>query len=156
MGKTEVRVIHVPRAVTVSLLVLVSLAMCGGIYYLSGRAYAKRAVTDAVERIVESPRPLTNVRVIAALLPLFADAATFLPWGFLFFASVDTPSRSRSRSYALTFLCALGFAAALALWQATLLPTRVTTFADALPNALGALCGAAFAHLRKRVRLKFQ
>lgn len=156
MGKNDVRVIRVPRWVTIALLVLVSLAMCGGIYYLSGRAYSKRAVTDAVERIVESPRPLTNVRVLAALFPLVADAVTFVPWGFLFFAAVDTPSRSRGATYSLTFLCALAFAAALALWQMALLPTRVTTFADALPNSLGALGGGLFAHLRKRVRLRFQ
>lgn len=156
MGKTEVRVVRVPLAVTVTLLVLVSAAMGGMLYYLSGRAYARRGVTEVVEQMVESPRALTNARVIAAAMPLFADLVMFAPWGFLLFISLDRPARSRGTSYAWTFLFALAFAAALALWQATLLPTRVTTFADALPNALGAVGGAVLGHLRRKLRIRFQ
>jgi VanZ family protein len=156
MGKSDLRVVHVTKAATIALLVVVSLVMCGCIYYLSGRAYARRDVTDVMERIVDSSHPLTSVRVIAALMPVLADIVTFIPWGFLFFAAVDTPLRGRSLTYSWTFLAALAFASGLALWQVFLLPTRVTTFNDALPNALGAVAGALSAHLRKQVHLRFQ
>jgi len=36
------------------------------------------------------------------------------------------------------------------------LPTRVTTISDSIANAAGAFAGAVAAHLRKRVRVRFE
>jgi len=154
MGRNDVRIIRVSKLVSGFLLLLVSAGVVALLWWLSGRAYARLGSAEVVAGLAESPRAFTNDRVIAALMPIAANIFLFAPWGFLLFVVLDRPTRRRSRSYALTFVAGTLFALALAAWQLTL-PTRVTTFADALPNALGALAGAACGHLRKQVRLRF-
>jgi VanZ family protein len=154
MGMNKIRVIHVSKRVSSVLLVLVSLAIGALIWSLSGRAYAKIGIGELATRLMESPKPPSNDRIIAALMPVFADVLLFVPWGFLLFVVLDRPSRSRPTSYAITFAAGLLFAIALSAWQLTL-PTRVTTFADAITNGFGALAGAACGHLRKQVRVRF-
>jgi glycopeptide antibiotics resistance protein len=155
MGRSEVRVIRVSKRASAVLLVLATAAIAALLWWLSGRAYARIGAAEVVAQLADSPRAFTNVRVIAALMPIAANLCLFVPWGFLLFVVLDGPSRPRRRSYALTFACGLLFALALAAWQLTL-PTRVTTFADAFPNGLGALAGAACGHLRKQVHLRFE
>lgn len=149
------RVIRVSKRVSAVLLVLVSAAIVGLLYWLSGRAYSRLGTAELVARLAGSPGALTNDRLIASLMPVVANVLLFVPWGFLLFVVLDRPSRPRRRSYGLTFACGLLFALGLAAWQQLLLPTRVTTFADSFPNGFGALAGAAFGHLRKQVHLRF-
>ncbi|HWS71514.1 MAG TPA: VanZ family protein [Thermoanaerobaculia bacterium] len=155
MGRSELRVIRVRKRVSVLLLVLVSAAIAALLWWLSGRAYSRVGTAELVARLADAPSAVTNDRVIASLMPVVANVLLFVPWGFLLFVVLDGPSRPRRRSYALTFACGLLFALGLAAWQ-LLLPTRVTTFADAFPNGLGALAGAACGHLRKQVHLRFE
>lgn len=154
MGRSELRVIRVSKRVSAALLVLVSAAIVALLWWLSGRAYSRLGTVELVARLADAPSSFTNARVIASLMPVVANVLLFVPWGFLLFVVLDAPARTRRRSYALTFAFGLLFALALAAWQ-LLLPTRVTTFADAFPNGLGALAGAACGHLRKQVQFRF-
>ena len=132
MGKREVRIVLVPKWVTATLLVLVSASMIALVAALSGRAYASKL----------------------SIRELFANALLFMPWGFLAFMVLDRRTRPRSRTYLLTLIGGILFAAAVALWQ-SFLPTRVMTYGDSLANVAGAILGASIAHLRKRVRMQF-
>jgi VanZ family protein len=158
MGKRETRTIVVRKWATLTLLVLTSLGMAGLLYWLSGRAYAtsSHATIDLVQRLLlrQGPPPSRQV-LLASLMPVIANMLLFIPWGFLMFLALDTPRRPRLRTYVMTFLAGLLFAAAMELWQYSL-PTRVTSWVDALSNALGALVGAIGGHLRKQVRVQFE
>jgi VanZ family protein len=158
MGKRETRIIVVRKWMTVTLLVLASMAMAGLLYWLSGRAYAtgSHATLDLVQRLLlrEGP-PVSRQALLASLMPVIANMLVFVPWGFLMFLALDTPHRPRLRTYLLTFLAGLLFAAAMEIWQYSL-PTRVTSWVDAFSNALGALVGAIGGHLRKQVRVQFE
>jgi VanZ family protein len=154
MGVSQVRTIRVSKRVSSLLLILVSIGIAALIWSLSGRAYAKHGIGELVARLMEQPKPPSNDRLIAALMPVLADVLLFVPWGFLMFVVVDRPSRRRSISYAITFVTGLLFALVLSAWQLTL-PTRVTTYADAVTNAFGALAGAACGHVRKGLRVRF-
>jgi len=143
MGKREVRTVVIPKTISATLLILTSAAMIALIAALSGRAYAGAPLSAA------SPQAL-----FVTSMPLVANALLFVPWGFFAFMVFDRATRPRSRTYALTFAGGLLFAASVALWQ-SFLPTRVMTLADSAANAAGTLAGAAAAHLRKRVRLRF-
>lgn len=156
MGKREVRVIKIRRRVTVALLVLVSVAMLSLIGFLSGKAYSSELRGPAEEVVALMQwRSAPDGHLIAAVMPLLADVIAFLPWGFLAFLALDTKGRPRFRSYLLTCAAAVAFALALVLWQYALLPTRVTTFGDAIFNLAGALLGASLGHLRRTVHIRF-
>ena len=156
MGKRQVHVIVVPKPATVALLVLVSAAVAGLVWFLSGKAYAAEgSAHDLLGRLFgASGRSLSRGAFLAFLMPVIANVLLFVPWGFLAFVALDRPSRPRGRSYLLAFLGALLFAAALYVWQ-QFLPTRVTTPADLLANGAGALGGAALGHMRKGVKVRF-
>jgi len=158
MGKRETRVIVVRKRTTITLLVLVSAAMAGLLYWLSGRAYAtgSHATIDLLQRLLlrEGPPP-SRQAMLASMMPVIANMLLFLPWGFLLFLALDTPRRPRLRTYLMTFLAGLLFAAAMEIWQ-YFLPTRVTSWVDAFSNALGAVVGAIGGHLRKQVRVQFE
>ena len=156
MGKRQVRVIRVRKAATLALLMLTTLAMIGLLYALSGKAYAAAAhpVLDLTARLLGSERPVSRGFVLAVLMPVVANILLFVPWGFLAFIALDTPSRPRAWSYTITFFCALAFALLMWLWQQSL-PTRVTALTDTVSNAFGALAGAALGHARKSVRVRF-
>ncbi|HEX7153356.1 MAG TPA: VanZ family protein [Thermoanaerobaculia bacterium] len=155
MGKPHVRVIRVSKRVTVALLVLVSGAMAALIWYLSGKAYVGgNTVPEVLSKAVTERRGLSRDAFFAVLMPILGNVMLFLPWGFLFFLAIDRPERSRPRSYVMTFVAGLVFAGFLYGWQ-YLLPTRVTTLADAASNGVGALGGAWLGHMRKQVRVRF-
>lgn len=157
MGKRHVHVIQVPKGVTVALLALTTVMMIALVYVLSGRAYVGDAhpVRDLLKRALGAgPRTLSPDAVLASLTPAIANILLFIPWGFLAFLSVDTDSRPRARTYALTCAAAVVFAFLMYFWQAHL-PTRVTALRDTIPHALGALAGAALGHARKTVRVRF-
>ena len=157
MGRRDVRVIAVPKWASATLLVLVSAAMAALIYALSGRAYANDAhlVRVLVSRLFHAEGTVVSrSTVLAVLMPVIANILLFIPWGFLAFVALDTPERPRRNTYMLTVAGGVIFAVIIELWQYTL-PTRVTTPADSLSNAFGALTGAILGHLRKRVRVRF-
>jgi VanZ family protein len=157
MGKRQVHVIVVRKWVTFALLALTTVAMASLLYFLSGKAYAADAhpVRDLLARLLGSGRRgLSTGAVLASLTQAFAHMLLFVPWGFFAFIAVDTPSRQRARSYAITFVAAAVFASLIYLWQ-QFLPTRVTALSDTIFNAFGALAGAALGHARKTVRVRF-
>lgn len=156
MGKQQVRVIRVPKRVTVAILVFVSVAMAGLLWFLSGKAYAGEAhpVRDLAFRLFGGERSMSPNAMLAIFMPVIANILFFVPWGFLTFIALDIASRPRVRTYGFTFGAGLVFAAAMLAWQ-QFLPTRVTTIGDALANGLGALAGAALGHLRREVHVRF-
>ena len=156
MGKREVHVVVIRKWVTLVLLVLVSAAMLALLYYLSGKAYANEShpVRDMLAAAFTGARPSRNA-ILAGLMPIIANGLLFVPWGFLTFLAIDKPARPRSRTYVLTCLGGVLFAAAVTVWQAYL-PTRVTNPADIVANGLGAFAGAVFGHLRKTVHVQFE
>jgi len=157
MGKRQVYVIRVRKAVTFALLVLITAAMCALLYLLSGKAYAAdtHPLRELLARLLGSQRvAVSRDALLAFLMPVIANVLLFVPWGFLTFVMVDTPARPRSLTYAITFIAAIVFAAGMYLWQ-QYLPTRVTTLVDTLANGMGALAGAALGHARKGVHVRF-
>jgi glycopeptide antibiotics resistance protein len=137
MGKRDVRVVVVRKPVTIVLLVITSIAMVALVYILSGRAFAR------VERSL--------VDVVALFA---ANIILFVPWGFLMFMALS-PKRPRAATYAMTVVAGALFALGVNAWQASL-PTPVTTFGDVIWNVIGTFLGAAGAHMRKQVRVRFQ
>jgi VanZ family protein len=157
MGKRHVRVIRIRKWLTASLLVIVSVAIAALLFYLSGKAYAKDAhpVREILASVLRRSQPPSRDAILASLMPIIANALLFVPWGFLCFLTIDSPQRRRIVTYAITFLSGLVFALAMIAWQAWL-PTRVTGYADAVFNALGAVAGAIGGHLRKNVHVEFE
>jgi len=158
MGKRQVRVISVPKPVTVALLALISGLMVTLLYLLSGKAYAAAAhpFREMLARFLGSSSrgPVSRDAVLAFLMPVVANLLLFVPWGFLAFLALDSPARGRRITYAMTLMAAILFAVSMYVWQ-QFLPTRVTTLFDTLVNAAGALAGAALGHARKDVRVRF-
>ncbi len=156
MGRREVRVVVIRKWVTFVLLALLSGVMVFLIYYLSGKAYANEShpARDMLIGAFGGAR-FSRSAVLAGLMPVAANALLFVPWGFLTFLAIDKAERPRSRTYALTVLAGLLFAAAVMIWQ-SYLPTRVTSPADLFANSLGALGGAIIGHLRKTVHVQFE
>ncbi len=158
MGKRHVYVIAVRKPVTFALLVLTMAAMASLLYLLSGKAYAAdtHPIREILAGLLGSRRgPVPRDAVLAFLMPVIANILLFVPWGFLAFVALDSPSRRRSVTYAITVVAALVFATAMYVWQ-LYLPTRVTSLADTMANGAGALAGAALGHARKGVRVRFE
>ena len=156
MGKREVRMIVVPKWVTFILLIVVSAAMTALILYLSGKAYTngREPLRDVLLRLMQRGGEVPRNAILASVMPSIANTLFFLPWGFLMFLAIDTPSRSRGKSYLITVIIGALFAIAMEVWQ-SFLPTRVIGLPDTVANAFGALAGAMAGHLRKRVRVQF-
>jgi glycopeptide antibiotics resistance protein len=156
MGKREVRMIVVPKWATIALLIAVSAVMAALILYLSGKAYTngREPLRDLLLRLMQRGGEIPRHAIVASIMPTLANILFFLPWGFLMFLAVDTPSRSRGKSYLITVISGALFAIAMEVWQ-SFLPTRVMGLPDTVANAFGALAGAVAGHLRKRVRVQF-
>lgn len=156
MGKREVRLIVVPKWVTVIFLIVVSAAMTALILYLSGKAYenGREPMRDLLLRLMQRGADVSRSAILASIMPSIANMLFFLPWGFLMFLAIDSPSRGRAKSYLVTVVIGALFAIAMEVWQ-NFLPTRVIGLPDTVANAFGALAGAMAAHLRKRVRVQF-
>ena len=156
MGKREVRVIVVPKAVTIALLVLVTAAMAALLYFLSGRTYVRDSHpgTELLLRLLRRDDPPRDA-ILVAIMPIFVNVVAYVPWGFLTFIAIDSPKRPRFRSYLITIVAAAILAAAMSVWQ-MFLPTRVTSPVDAIANTLGAFVGAIGGHLRKEIHVRFE
>ena len=158
MGKRELRVIAVPKGVTVTLLVVTSAAMLTFFGLLSQHAFVRPtgSTADLIVRVVSAQRAgtLSVASGIATLWPVAANLALFVPWGFLMFLAIDRPERPRASTYAVTLLAGIAFAGVIQLWD-MFMPMRVTTASDALANCAGAFCGAMLGHLRKQVQVRF-
>ena len=151
MGKAEIRVVHVPRWLTVFAWLILSAAMAGGVYLLSGRAYARDVALSSIVTALRRSTSVTSLLVAAA--PPAAGFLFFVPWGVLAFLSLDTGSRRAT--YAVTLLLGVAFALGLMAWQ-VVLPTRISRGVDAVWNVTGCAAGAAIAHARKRLRIRFE
>lgn len=157
MGKRQVHVIVVRKPVTIALLVLTMAAMAGLLYLLSGKAYAAEThpIRELLARVLGGRRAaVSRDALLAFLMPVLANMFLFVPGGFLAFVALDSPSRRRVATYAITVVAAVVFALSLYIWQ-TYLPTRVTALSDTIANAAGAFAGAALGHARKAVRVRF-
>lgn len=154
MGKKEIRIVHVPRWVTVVLLAGVSAAMALAIDLLSGHAYRLQPSLAEIISMVRR-QPATKSAVLATIAPATANFLFFVPWGALAFLSFDRANLRRASLYGVTLAVGVAFALALVAWQ-EVLPTRVTAWQDVLWNAAGCAGGAALGHLRKRVRIRFE
>jgi VanZ family protein len=157
VGKTEIRVVHVPRWVTVALWILVTAAMVLAIHLLSGHAYRRESsFGDIAAMVYRYDRATSSSSVLlATIAPAVADILFFLPWGALAFLSLDAAERPRKKVYLAVLALGVAFAWALVAWQQWL-PTRVTGGIDALWNVVGCAAGAGLAHTRKRVRVRFE
>ena len=93
--------------------------------------------------------------LVALGMPMLLNALIFVPWGFFLFTWLDTDDRPVLQSYLYTAVLALGFSSLIEAWQ-YFLPTRVTDVDDVIWNGVGAILGAAYAHLRKRVWFTFE
>lgn len=157
MGKREIKVIHVPRWITVALWLLVSAAMVLAIDLLSGHAYRPQTSFAEILSMVHRSEhaPASSSVLLATIAPAAADILFFVPWGALAFLSFDTSKRPRTSTYAVTLTLGVAFALALLTWQAVL-PTRVTGGPDAFWQIVGCAAGAALGHARKRVRVRFE
>src|SRR5215210_2113864 len=132
MGKRQVHVIVVRKPITAALLILTTAAMASLLYFLSGKAYAAdtHPMREMLARFLGSGRATpSRGALLASLMPVIANMLLFMPWGFLTFIVLDTPSRPRARTYAITCLSAVIFAALMYVWQ-QYLPTRVTALSD--------------------------
>ena len=156
MGRREVRVIVVRKRTTVALLVIVSAAMAALVFYLSGKAYTSggEQLRDLLLRTLQREHPISRNALLSGAMPVIANILFFVPWGFLMFLALDSPSRTRGQTYLATVLGGTIFAVVMTIWG-NYLPTRVTGVVDALTNGAGALIGAAAGHVRKRVRVQF-
>src|SRR5258708_27170059 len=104
MGKPDVRTFQVPRWVTVTLLVAVSVAMAALVVFLSGRAYLRQqlSVQDIVSLIHRYDRGALSIdSVLATMAPGIADILFFMPWGALAFLSFAGGEQHRLRTYLL-------------------------------------------------------
>ena len=156
MGKRLVHVVRVSKPIAIALLALTTFAMIGLVWFLSGKAYAANAhpFRELIARLLSSERPLSRGLMLALVMPVTANILLFVPWGFFAFVALDTKTRPRKSSYAITVLAAFAFALAICLWEQSL-PTRVTALPDTISNAVGALAGAALGHARKSMRIRF-
>lgn len=154
-----VRTITISRPTTMFLLVATTVAIAAITLWASGKTYAKvdpvpfHDLRLLVEKLSEGPVPFPTF--VALISPIILNTLLFMPWGFLAFIALDTPSRPALQSYLLTVLLALGLSLAIEATQ-YFLPDRVTDVNDVIWNSAGALAGAFFGHLRKRVRVAFE
>ncbi len=157
MGKKEIHVIHLPRWVSIALLIAVSAAMALAIDALSGHAYWRQPSLAEILSMVRrhNDQPLSNSAILATITPALADFLFFVPWGALAFLSFYRENWSAAALYGVTIGVGVAFALALVGWQ-ELLPTRVTAWQDVVWNAAGCAGGAALGHVRKRVRIRFE
>src|SRR5258708_38376771 len=133
MGSRELRVIHVPRRVTVLLLLLVSVTMAAVVWFLSGKAVYREEASLAhlLRAVLHYDRTgAGRANLLASAAPAIADALFFLPWGVLAFLAFDRPDRRRVRTYALTLVVGVTFPLARSAWQAGL-PTRISGWSAA-------------------------
>jgi len=156
MGRRQVREIRVRTAVTFALLAVVTMAIASLIYFLSGKAYAAEThpIREILARLLGGRGAVSRDALLAFLMPVLGNVLLFVPWGFLAFLALDGRLQSRGKTYLMTVVGAVVFAAGMVLWQQTL-PTRVTSLPDTFANGLGALAGAALGHARKSVRIQF-
>jgi hypothetical protein len=157
VGKPAIRTFEVPRGVTITLLIAVSIVMAMLIAFLSGRAYLRQqlSIPEIVSLIHRYDQgAVSNDALLATVAPGIADILFFMPWGALAFLSFDGGEKHRLRTYLLTLAVGVTFALGLMAWQSRL-PTRVTGWEDSGWNMLGCLAGAVCGHLRKGVRVRF-
>lgn len=153
------RIVTVRRRTTVMLLLLTTAAIIALTLWASGKVYTKVDPEPFREvRLLHQKMSEGTVRtetVIALTMPILMNVLLFLPWGFFLFLIVDTPERGVIQSYLWTILGAVAFSSLVEGWQ-YFLPTRVTDVNDIIWNGTGALLGAMYGHVRKRILFAFE
>jgi len=149
----------VPRAVTILLLLAVTVAIVTVTIYASGKSYSKidpkpfEDLRQLAHRLASKPVSTQIVAVI--VMPIIGNVLIFVPWGFLTFITLYTLDRPTMQTYVLTVFGGLTFSLAIEAWQ-YFLPSRVADINDVIWNTTGATLGAILGHLRQRVRLEFE
>lgn len=159
MGRREVHVVRVPKGVTVVLLLLVSAAMVTFYVVFGGRTYVRPqgSTEDLLLKVMhrEEAGTLTFNTAVAFLWPVAANILLYVPWGFLAYIALDTPRRSRLRTFVATLAGGVVLAAAVEIWQMSL-PSPIATVSDSIANIVGVAAGALAGQLRKQVRFRFE
>ncbi len=153
------RTINVHRAITVLLLLLVTVAIGSITIWSSGKSYTKvdplpfddlRHLLRRVEH-----RPVSTQILAVIIVPIIGNILLFVPWGFLTFIALYSVERPTVQTYVLTILLGFTFTIAIEAWQ-YFLPSRVADINDVIWNTLGAIVGAILGHMRLRVRFEFE
>ena len=154
-----VRTIPVSRKITVFFLLLTTVGIAGLTLWASGKAYTKvdpepfREIRVLRDKL--SQGPMRTETIVALTMPIVLNLLLFIPWGFFAFIALDVPDRPAIQSYLWTVFGAMAFSSLIEAWQ-YFLPTRVTDVNDIIWNAAGAMVGASYGHIRKRVRVAFE
>lgn len=152
------RVITIRRPVTVLLLLLVTAGIVVMTLYMSGRSYSKvdpvpfEDIKHLAKRVEH--RPVTTQILAVIVVPIIANIALFVPWGFFMFLALYTVDRPTVQTYVLTLLLGFSFTVGIEATQ-YFLPSRVADINDVIYNTAGTLLGALLGHLRARVRFAF-
>jgi len=157
VGKSEIKTIVVPRAVTVALLLVITALIALSVYALSGRAtmHDRLRFSELLSLVRRyDSGSVGNEALLSTIAPAAADVLLFVPWGVVAFLAFDRGESRRAVTYVVTLAVGVAFALALIAWQ-NRLPTRVTGWYDALWNCAGCAAGAILGDLRKRVRIRF-
>lgn len=149
----------VRRRTAVLMLLLTTAAIVGLTLWASGKVYTKvdpepfREVRLLGQKLSEGP--VRTETLIALTMPLLMNVLMFMPWGFFLFLVLDRPERATIQTYLWTILGAMAFSSLVEGWQ-YFLPTRVTDVSDIIGNGIGAMLGAVYGHIRKRVLFAFE
>jgi len=159
MARKDARIVTIHRGTTFLLLLLTTAAILGLTLYASGKAYTKvdpepfREIRVLTQKLSEGP--MRTETIVALTMPIVLNILLFMPWGFFMFLLLDRPTRPSFQTYLWTLLLAMAFSSLVEAWQ-YFLPTRVTDVNDIIWNGAGAMVGAIYGHLRRRVRVVFE
>ncbi|HEX8251960.1 MAG TPA: VanZ family protein [Thermoanaerobaculia bacterium] len=153
------REVLIKKPVTILLLLVATLAIVTITVWMAGKSYENfdPIPFDDVRYIARrlGARPISTHILAVLIVPMIANVAMFLPWGFLMFIALYTVNRPTLQTYILTILLGFSFSLGIEGWQ-YFLPSRVADINDVIWNTTGAILGAFLGHLRLRVRFEFQ
>ncbi|HYO74870.1 MAG TPA: VanZ family protein [Thermoanaerobaculia bacterium] len=153
------REVLIKKPVTILLLLVSTLAIVTITVWMAGKSYENfdPIPFDDVRYIARrlGARPISTHILAVLIVPMIANVAMFLPWGFLMFITLYTVNRPTLQTYVLTILLGFSFSLGIEGWQ-YFLPSRVADINDVIWNTTGAILGAFLGHLRLRVRFEFQ
>lgn len=159
MARKDARIVTIHRGTIFLLLLLTTVVISGLTLYASGKAYTKvdsepfREIRVLTQKLSEGP--MRTETIVALTMPIVLNILLFMPWGFFMFLLLDHPDRPAFQTYLWTLLLAMAFSSLVEAWQ-YFLPTRVTDVNDIIWNGAGAMIGAIYGHLRRRVRVVFE
>ena len=151
--------LHVPRWLTILILLAITAAIISLTVWSSGKSYTKvdPLPFDDLRHIIHraSHRPVSTDILAVIIVPIIGNILLFVPWGFLMFITLYTIDRPTVQTYVLTILLGFTFSVGIEAWQ-YFLPTRVSSVNDVIWNTLGTILGAILGHMRLTVRFEFE